>query len=713
MKTYSFYPIIHHFRDCHLTKNASYLQSQYVSFDIFDTVLFRKKSPESMLIESSKRFSEILSEGHSPVDWFSIYEFRRKIIKSLKLLSRYKGKDPEYRIADMIDAICHRFLNSRYEACKVETSHRLLTAELDIEKSYLKPAPGIADYLSFILSNNKKIIFISDMYLSSNDIIELLKYFSLEQYFSYGFTSSEFLKTKRSGKIYKEVCQVLNIRPNDLVHIGDHAISDFRNPRKEGAHSFLFLNTRQKVVTQKRLFSSPFFLKYARMAYNLFRSEVHQQEVVKNFDIIYYDAAKFIIAPVFLAFAEHIFRIVKSQKIDRVYFVSRDGFNFYTYYKALCAEWKEEELAAKAEYSFFSRVATNLPHTSDIWKDGLKNDGWKLNLGGVEAFLKGFGISKKDIEYYCQKNKIVPNQKIAYSKTLKTLPKPIRALAEDEELGALINIEKKKQTHFLDSYLKQIGFFESARVLFVDIGWHGTLQNHLQTIFGSKEDYPKVHFQYFGYMGNESKESKKEKRDTLKTHQGFYFLSNESPFDRLSNTHSGGVTRLLENCCRPDHGTVMGYDQEFSNGEETIKPVFGPSLREMEGMTEKQLDCFNLFNEGLREGFKLWVPSDCSGEGEFLKRKTLSKKILYDLLTFPHFEDAGAFLTMPYEQNGGGNHIQSLRGLSLRVFNEGNRSVWIPANLTWSGLDILIPIYNEAWISLKRCSRLLSIVRGG
>ena len=61
-------------------------------------------------------------------------------------------------------------------------------------------------------------------------------------------------------------------------------------------------------------------------------------------------------------------------------------------------------------------------------------------------------------------------------------------LARDPEFIQFVHEEKKRQTKLLESYLTQIGFFSASKVLFVDIGWHGTIYDRLYTLFGHRKD---------------------------------------------------------------------------------------------------------------------------------------------------------------------------------------------------------------------------------
>ncbi|MHA1835881.1 MAG: HAD family hydrolase [Candidatus Odinarchaeia archaeon] len=52
-------------------------------------------------------------------------------------------------------------------------------------------------------------------------------------------TTSEFKQIKANPEVYLKICNQLNIKPQELVHIGDHEQQDFQIPAKIGVKTFL------------------------------------------------------------------------------------------------------------------------------------------------------------------------------------------------------------------------------------------------------------------------------------------------------------------------------------------------------------------------------------------------------------------------------------------------------------------------------------------
>lgn len=56
--------------------------------------------------------------------------------------------------------------------------------------------------------------------------------------------TSDFKEVKKSREFYGRICDLLKVKPEEIVHIGDHPIFDYFNPREIGIKAFL-LNRNQ------------------------------------------------------------------------------------------------------------------------------------------------------------------------------------------------------------------------------------------------------------------------------------------------------------------------------------------------------------------------------------------------------------------------------------------------------------------------------------
>lgn len=140
--------------------------------------------------------------------------------------------------------------------------------ELQIEKEYTYPIIE-----NFNRINNGDIV-VSDMYLSSDQILEILRYHGLDKdvtvYSSYG--------RKADGSIWNDICTKHNIE----YHIGDNLYSDIKQTRNNNLKSIYygnsFLTPQEKLIeryspqlaywTKYTRLNNPYFIPYNMLVYD-------------------------------------------------------------------------------------------------------------------------------------------------------------------------------------------------------------------------------------------------------------------------------------------------------------------------------------------------------------------------------------------------------------------------------------------------------------
>ena len=71
---------------------------------------------------------------------------------------------------------------------------------------------------------------------------------NIKDYFSHSFSStSDFKLVKKTPSFYKNICEILGISPEEMVHVGDHWNFDVVSPKKLGVTAF-YLNRDEKSI---------------------------------------------------------------------------------------------------------------------------------------------------------------------------------------------------------------------------------------------------------------------------------------------------------------------------------------------------------------------------------------------------------------------------------------------------------------------------------
>ncbi|MDI6886149.1 MAG: HAD family hydrolase [archaeon] len=88
-----------------------------------------------------------------------------------------------------------------------------------------------------------------DLIISSNAATEFIDFQikPLKKFFSRVFSAtSDFREVKKSDDFYARVCELLGVKPQAVVHTGDHWVFDFLNPRKIGINAYYLDRNRRR-----------------------------------------------------------------------------------------------------------------------------------------------------------------------------------------------------------------------------------------------------------------------------------------------------------------------------------------------------------------------------------------------------------------------------------------------------------------------------------
>ena len=185
---------------------------KYVSFDIFDTLIVRALNKPSDLFE--------ILENQLGID-----EFAKKR-KEAEQVARAKRPNGEVTIYDIYG--CLFYLSP-------ELLDEYVYKELEAELSVCHANRRISDFYNECI-RNKKVILISDMYLPSYMMEQILCQCGITGYEKL-YISCEAGVSKRKGGLYNHVLYDLKINPKDIVHIGNDFVSDYIKTFKIGIHS--------------------------------------------------------------------------------------------------------------------------------------------------------------------------------------------------------------------------------------------------------------------------------------------------------------------------------------------------------------------------------------------------------------------------------------------------------------------------------------------
>lgn len=192
---------------------------EYISFDIFDTLIERdvNRTSDIFMLVGKKVLGEEKAE-----------EFR-ELRKRAECNAREENQSSEITLEHI-----YKKMNGIYNQSVIE-SLKNEEIKTELEHCYIKD--NMASFYATCIKH-KKVLIVSDMYLSADVIHKMLEKCNVKGYESL-FVSSEYGVNKISGKLFNIVMDQKKIHASQMIHIGDSIKADFLGARKVGIKSIL------------------------------------------------------------------------------------------------------------------------------------------------------------------------------------------------------------------------------------------------------------------------------------------------------------------------------------------------------------------------------------------------------------------------------------------------------------------------------------------
>lgn len=409
-------------------------KKEYVSFDIFDTLIKRD-------VKKSTEVFDIIEQN------YEIYDFYKRRIEAEKRARKGKVDTTIDEIYDIYNSL---YLNNINEIEKIKNIEKKVEFELCVQNRLLKKV------YDFCIENNKKVYLISDMYLSSEILKEILKKNGYSKYEKL-YVSCEYDRTKANGELYKYVIKELGIHTNKLIHIGNDIKTDYMMALKNKISAV-------KVKTKTYVGNS---------LLDVFLSN-HKSNSL-NF---YYDFGYSNFGPLLYGFCLWLKENVKKNDIDNIYFLARDGYIIKKAYEKIFGEQDN------IYYLEASRRSLRVPYLSQ--KNSIDEMLDELPLPRQTNMIQIFDALGLELDLYSDKIKesgysiesFYLREKVLKEEGFKNLISSIK----DDIIANSIS-----ENEALKNYLKKNNF--SKRNAIVDIGWGGSMQKYLRNIFDNLSGY--------------------------------------------------------------------------------------------------------------------------------------------------------------------------------------------------------------------------------
>lgn len=436
-----------------------------VMVDFFDTIVTRTVHPEYVKYLSSKKICDKFQILLKPEDF---YLLRNRLEIDLCLKNQKDGFDLEFSILSLFDLLYIR-INEGNNFYRVMDKNIFVTECLEIEKlvelSVQKLDSEIIDILKKIKSDK---IIVSDFYFSEKIFQVLLDHHKLDNHFKNLYVSSDYLLTKKSGRLYKKILEEFELNPVNCFMIGDNKISDYQMPTILGINSFNIKRKKQMTFYRQHLVDSANLGRFKKKLINKCNN------IIKNDNILFKEMGL-----VLYLFIERLYNSLLKDGVEDVLFFSKEGYFLKELFDVF-QDFKKPFNRISSHYFYVSRKSTFLPSLNKLENENFNNLFRQYNTISPTEFLKSLNFKKDEIDLLDAiiKNVDFDVKIINFSESYQ-----FKIILSNEKFKNLYENNRITQRDSFLKYVKTILIDDKINKFAVcDVGWKGTIQDNISKI---------------------------------------------------------------------------------------------------------------------------------------------------------------------------------------------------------------------------------------
>lgn len=433
-------------------------QAEVISFDVFDTLLIRPFSDPK------------------DVFWLIERQTETKGFHDARVLAENLARDEKFRNSGNYEVTLEQiYAQIKLPQFSEEKINSLKDKELQIEENILKRSPYVEGIYDFAVSLGKRIIAISDMYLSKDFItcVLLKNKFHVEQV----FVSCEYGASKHEGSLYDIAGKILNIPKNRILHFGDNFKSDYSSALKAGFVAYFIPSLQEQLLQDERFNQDAIRSMMSNGSGNLFTSLIlsftaqfkaknPQISIAKLFGAMY-------AGPLVSGFASWLNLVMHIDQTSHLRFATRDGY--------ITKEvWDILGFNSKASVFHSSRRLTLIPSLVNNYQKEINTLITTNKSCTIRECIERLNFGESQIELLDALSAYVSIDKELNTPSI--ISKAINALNECKPI--LLRIALKE----LNSYKYYLEFekFDPKQDALVDCGWALSSQRRTEIILKEK-----------------------------------------------------------------------------------------------------------------------------------------------------------------------------------------------------------------------------------
>lgn len=432
---------------------------KFMSFDLYDTLIYR-------CVDSPLDVFDVIESRYNYIHEAKLHNFRKMRIAA-ENIARSKKKYDDIIIDDI-----YRFLKLDK---KISNELKQIEKQVEIELSI--PNRNLIEILNKYKKNHI-IVITTDMYLDKSTICSILQKNQID--YDYLFISGECGCSKETGQMYRYLLDSLKINSNNVVHLGDNWSKDIVNAKKQGICAFHIKRDKESFIDHYT------YNKKEDIALKIQRNYFLWHE--RTYDSKYYEIGYCVLGPFLVELCRWIHASRIRDKINRLWFVAREGYLIMKIYEQLYPNEKD-----KISYIRLNKNVCKLPYLykyPDI--DSLIYILPKRKFYTVEFILEYiFGTNADKFIFEVQKNmNICTTHSFSYD--------DLKNGTKTHEIKSILNIIKRNGKEQYDKLINYISLYskEHERIGIINNSMSGNLQYMLNRLINNQMNIKLIGIQF-------------------------------------------------------------------------------------------------------------------------------------------------------------------------------------------------------------------------
>jgi FMN phosphatase YigB (HAD superfamily) len=436
-----------------------------ISFDVFDTLITRAIPPNEIINTVAKRMASQMGLEPSNDNLRHLVEMR---VSAWHQLLKKKANQNQYSEDGLSREMLPIWLElaEKFFSLTVPNSDSLVqelaSLEEELEVWAIRPISSALDEIRILKSQGYRLIYISDMYLSKVVIDRMLVKCGYADLFENGFVSGEIGLLKRTGNLFLHIEESFKLKPK--FHFGDNKLADMTMPMSVGIKSFVVISKemRKKVKRSEKLWK--------------ISKENPEMSAFVMFSLLQEDAKRNSHVPDPWSYSLAIFTLITATYVENrhetVIMPAREGLALLTFFD---------------QFSFL-----HLPQNRSYVMTSRKSVSPNASLGNPRAFFEEYLRDKPNTALIEIMRGLEFPDRVSLDLSLKYHINPLASfgsmihdarwqkILSDEiflDLWTKRGLSRRNDLSNLLEKQNENGIIND--LIFVDLGWNGTIQNNL------------------------------------------------------------------------------------------------------------------------------------------------------------------------------------------------------------------------------------------